>query len=127
VPSCSSPWASRPVFWLSARRGRRARARSTRAGRARDSAAATAPAALAAGIAGAHADGSSATTDPLTHAPYEYERLGATHYRLCATFARASEASAAAAPLHRAGRSCYRVDLRSGVMELEGPRANAVT
>jgi hypothetical protein len=46
--------------------------------------------------------------DPLTGAPYEYRRDGATRYRLCATFALASTAEDPHWN-HPAGRACYRL------------------
>ncbi len=53
--------------------------------------------------------------DPLTAKPYEYRRLDAMHYQLCATFQLASDKPEgdidpfASNWSHRAGRSCYRL------------------
>jgi hypothetical protein len=88
--------------------------------------AAVAPPALDAAMFGSHADGSSIATDPQTHEPYEYERIGATRYRLCANFAFAS-APAEATPYaridprlrHRAGRSCYLFSVVTQQMQAE--------
>jgi hypothetical protein len=48
--------------------------------------------------------------DPVTRKPYEYHRESAARYRLCATFALASDASADDSPWrHGAGHTCYRL------------------
>lgn len=59
-------------------------------------------------------------TDPFTGRPYEYVRLNGRRFRLCATFATTnSEQDDTYAPLrggdwsHRAGRGCYKFDMRS--------------
>ncbi len=56
--------------------------------------------------------------DPVTGAPYEYRRLDATRYELCASYARPSSRTGDR-PLddgpfwrHGAGRTCYRFDAR---------------
>jgi hypothetical protein len=57
--------------------------------------------------------------DPVTAKPYEYRRLGARHYELCANFALASEKVEARPETatwdwpHRAGRMCYRLGTNS--------------
>ena len=50
-----------------------------------------------------------ATRDPQTGRPYEYMRVDARHYRLCAVFNRASETGGPTEPYwaHGAGRTCY--------------------
>jgi hypothetical protein len=54
--------------------------------------------------------------DPITHAPYEYERIDATHYRLCAGFELKSDpdddVDMGQRWKHGAGRTCYRFDVR---------------
>jgi hypothetical protein len=83
---------------------------------------ALAPAGLPARIvATRRLDGSSTATDPVTHKPYEYDRIGVTQYRLCATFALASDPleGTQAHLRHRAGRSCYRFDVRSSSTSAE--------
>jgi hypothetical protein len=67
------------------------------------------PAHLPASYAGQHGDGSSAAADPVTHRPYEYQRIGPQRYRVCATFALASETAANRIPnwQHGAGRQCF--------------------
>jgi hypothetical protein len=52
--------------------------------------------------------------DPQTGEPYGYARLSPTHYVLCAAFALPSDADGAASDTawpHRAGRTCYRLDV----------------
>jgi hypothetical protein len=58
------------------------------------------------------ADGSDATRDPVSRIRYRYARDTATTYRLCATFALASDASPRhdVGP-HPAGPACYRYDV----------------
>ncbi len=57
--------------------------------------------------------------DPVTGKPYEYRRLGARHYQLCANFALTSEKVDARLETgvwewpHRAGRTCYRLGTNS--------------
>ena len=55
-----------------------------------------------------------AARDPRTGAPYEYERLGADRYRLCATFARESQQERWGPErdfwAHGAGRQCFEID-----------------
>jgi hypothetical protein len=57
--------------------------------------------------------------DPVTAKPYEYRRLGARHYELCAIFDLASEkADRGFEPSdydwsHRKGRTCYRLGTNS--------------
>jgi hypothetical protein len=60
--------------------------------------------------------------DPQTGKPYEYEREGAKRFRLCATFALASEPTTDTrdAWAHGAGRTCFRFDLSRGG-PLSGP------
>jgi len=57
--------------------------------------------------------------DPVTAKPYDYRRLGASHYQLCATFDLPSEKVDARLEAvtwdwpHRAGRTCYRLGTNS--------------
>lgn len=55
-----------------------------------------------------------AFTDPITHAPYEYRVLRASHYELCASFARGSERQVSEAGqnpwVHLAGHQCFQLD-----------------
>jgi hypothetical protein len=53
-------------------------------------------------------------TDPITHAPYEYQAGAGSSYQLCAVFARASQGdpatSASDAWNHTAGHFCFQLD-----------------
>jgi hypothetical protein len=54
--------------------------------------------------------------DPITHVPYQYERLGAGSYRLCATFS-LDNRSDDHPPLHwrhGSGAWCYTIDVATG-------------
>lgn len=53
-------------------------------------------------------------TDPSSGKPYEFARLTAYRYRLCATFALAGESGEGLDPAwhHRSGMQCYRFDVR---------------
>ncbi|HYZ16202.1 MAG TPA: hypothetical protein VE591_07355, partial [Candidatus Acidoferrum sp.] len=54
------------------------------------------------------ADGSNATRDPATNAPYTYARETRSRYRLCATFATSSIATRwEGVRAHPAGRACF--------------------
>lgn len=59
-----------------------------------------------------------AKRDPVTGAPYEYRRLDATRYELCAYYSRPSPATGDRALddgafwRHGTGRTCYRFDAR---------------
>jgi hypothetical protein len=65
---------------------------------------------------------STSKRDPVTRAPYEYRRLDAARYELCANYARPSPATADRALddgafwRHGAGRTCYRLDARRETM-----------
>lgn len=65
--------------------------------------------------------------DPVTHVPYAFKRIDATHYTLCATFAAASEREDRNDDLdryriskkwsHGSGRACYEFNLVSASPE----------
>jgi hypothetical protein len=68
-------------------------------------------------------------SDPATRVPYEFTRLSASEYRLCATFASRSDPEEnsgydAAPPYrlnwrHGAGRTCYKLDVKNGAVDPE--------
>lgn len=55
-----------------------------------------------------------ASTDPITHAPYEYRPLQSSQYELCANFARSSERQGSEAGpnpwTHLSGHQCFAMD-----------------
>jgi hypothetical protein len=55
--------------------------------------------------------------DPITRNPYEYQRIDATHYRLCADFELKgdpdNDISVGERWRHSAGRTCYQFDVRA--------------
>jgi hypothetical protein len=61
--------------------------------------------------------------DPVTAAPYEYRRIGATRYVICATFDRPSpntgDRTLDDSPFwrHAAGRTCYQFEVRRESLE----------
>jgi len=70
------------------------------------------PAALPHDLGALRVDGSDATRDPATGAPYRYVRDGASRFRLCATFTFAGDGTMGTVGFerHPAGRSCFRLD-----------------
>ncbi len=56
--------------------------------------------------------GDARTTDPVSGRSYGYTPLGATAYRLCATFSLPSPADVPAPWRHKAGNHCFTVDAR---------------
>jgi hypothetical protein len=45
---------------------------------------------------------------------YEYRRINARHFQLCAVFLEPADETSVATFAHGAGRTCYRFDLRAG-------------
>ncbi|HXM07132.1 MAG TPA: hypothetical protein VN936_06700 [Candidatus Acidoferrum sp.] len=61
------------------------------------------------------------TSDPATGTPYEYRRIDANIYRLCATFALAyrSMRPADRSWKHPSGRTCFEFDVRKKATDLD--------
>lgn len=55
------------------------------------------------------------TLDPVTGRPYEYTLIGATNYRLCATFARPSPSDVPRIWRHASGHACFALDVTQDV------------
>ena len=73
------------------------------------------------------------TNDVVSGKPYEYRKLSAAEYELCAEFNMASEKTEAGAPMrhnpskvdafwqHAAGRHCYKLDIGISPYSMEAP------